>query len=517
MRSPAVTIALALGLVACGDGAAPGAAPATSRRVATGPEPLVVRIAATGGPARAYRWPALDAAIWASRAAVPAGATVVGFDPDAGTLLLLDRARRPWRLTLGAGALALAGEDSLEFVHQGEGSDVVATTGGTLARYAATDAQPWRARPNRPPLAVEPLRKGAFVHVEVAGTRTTLAAWLPPDSVPQRTLELDRRAHAAAAAGGDRLFVATGGEVASIATRDLTLRTTIAIDDTILALAPTPSGDRLFVLGRDGAEARVTVVDKYTDEVLARVAVPASAGALRMDPLGRSVLVRFGTDSALAISVADYGAGRPFASGWRDDLPLVFPDGRVGALRDGDVHLVGAADGRVGDVVAGGGGDVWAVVTWNGFRRGPNEASGAPAPIRRDTATLPVAATDSAPPLPEGAPDSVAPPGVGVPVTPATPRRASRDSAPPARPAPPAEPAGGAWIVQFAALRVEEPARQLAGGIRVNGERARVIESSSAGTTLYRVILGPYRTREEAEQVGAASGRDHFVFEGGRP
>jgi cell division septation protein DedD len=71
--------------------------------------------------------------------------------------------------------------------------------------------------------------------------------------------------------------------------------------------------------------------------------------------------------------------------------------------------------------------------------------------------------------------------------------------------------------VQFAALRAEGPARQLASGIRVQGERARVLATGTDGIAVYRVILGPYPTREEAERVGAAAGRDFFVFDGGTP
>lgn len=510
MRTTAAAIALLFALAACGGEPSAETAGAAGTRVPTGPEPLVVRVAATGGTARVYRYPALDAAIWESRAPLPADIAVLGFDADAGALLLLDHDRRPWRLTLGAGTVARAGETPLALAMQSDGNDIVGLADGAVLRFAATDATPWRVEPSRAPIALAALRKGTLLHVETAGATTTLMTWTPPDTVAGDTLLLDVRAHAATAAGGDRVFIAAGGELRSVATRTLDLRAKLAVDDTIVAMVPTPSGDRLYVLGRDGAEARVTVVDKYTDEILARVAVPATATALRMDPLGRSVLVRFGADSALAISVADDAPGRPFASGWRDDLPQVFPDGRIAALRGGDVLLVTPTDGRVGDVVAGGGGDIWALVTWNGFQRGPNRASGPSlaTAMRRDSTR-----SDSGARTVAASPDSMG--GSNTPRDSTLARPAPVPPAPPPAPTAPAMRSG--WYVQFAALRAEGPARQLAGGIRVQGERARVLATGTDGIAVYRVILGPYPTREEAERVGAAAGRDFFVFDGGTP
>ena len=469
----------------------------------------MVRIAATGGPARAYRLSDLDAPIWTSRAPVPAAATVLGFDADAGTLLLVDGGRRPWRVVLGAGTVTRAADLALDQPWQLDGSEVLGLAAGALVRIAATEGAPWRTLPDLPPTAVAPLRSGAFVHAATVGARTLLMRWQPPDSAALDTLALDRRATILRAAGGDRAYVASGGDVLSIATRTMELRATIGVDDSVLALVPTPSGDRLYVLGRDGADVRVTVLDKYTDAILTRIPVPPTADALRMDPLGRTVLVRFGLDSVVAISIADDRVGRPFASGWRDDLPQLFPDGRVAALRAGDVLLVTPTDGRTADLVAGGGSDVWTVVTWNGFQRGPNAAAAAPAPpVRVDTA--PPVVADSGAPRPAAAPVPAAAARDTLP-------RPRRDSAAVRRPppAPAAEPAG--FLVQFAALRAEGPARQLARSISVDGQAARVVATGTEGIPVFRVILGPYRSRAEAERAGQASGRDYYIYDGGPP
>ena len=43
---------------------------------------------------------------------------------------------------------------------------------------------------------------------------------------------------------------------------------------------------------------------------------------------------------------------------------------------------------------------------------------------------------------------------------------------------------------------------------------ARVVTGINEGTAVYRVVLGPYTTREEAERVGRASGQTYYVYAG---
>ena len=60
----------------------------------------------------------------------------------------------------------------------------------------------------------------------------------------------------------------------------------------------------------------------------------------------------------------------------------------------------------------------------------------------------------------------------------------------------------------------EELARQAAAGISVDGRAPRIATTVRDDRTLYRVVLGPYPTRADAERVGKASGRSYWVFEG---
>jgi len=58
----------------------------------------------------------------------------------------------------------------------------------------------------------------------------------------------------------------------------------------------------------------------------------------------------------------------------------------------------------------------------------------------------------------------------------------------------------------------EQRARELAGQIKVHGQSPRVVPTDRDGTTVYRVLLGPYPTREEAERAGRESGQDYWVY-----
>jgi cell division protein FtsN len=68
--------------------------------------------------------------------------------------------------------------------------------------------------------------------------------------------------------------------------------------------------------------------------------------------------------------------------------------------------------------------------------------------------------------------------------------------------------------VSYAAVLSLERARDIAAGITVLGERARIVTGETGGTTVYRVVMGPYQSRDAAERIGKASGHSYWVYEG---
>ncbi len=527
-------LALVLVLAACGAEDDRGATAASVAPL--GPDAIVLRIPLAGGAARAFRYPALDTAIWSTRVAMPGQARPLGFSIDNGTLALLDSADRPWRLTLGNGQLERALATPLGSAVSLDGSGIFGTSAGAVMRLTTSDQTPWQVRTSAAMSQLQPLRDGGVLLIGHRDEETILTRFRPPATTPVDSAILDGTARLISAAGGDRYYLSDGPRaLVSVRARDLEKLGTISLGDSILSTTSSPSGDRVYVLGIDDDDARVQVINKYSDEIVEKIEVPPDAIGLRMDPLGRYLLVRYGgaADSVLVITIAtDRIIGR-FTSGWRRDLPLVFPDGRIATLRGGDVQLLSADDFAPGPVITAGAKDSWTVVQWNGFRRRPGDTpiratssiadtaarrnrdslrarAASDSVRRRDTASARsdttaarrLAKVDTVRPRP----DSVRKPVIRIDTQPRVP--AAIDA-----PADVGE--RGTYVVQFAALKAERPAAQLAGSIRANGERARVMMTSSNGILLYRVILGPFRTRAEAERAGQAAGRDYWVFEGG--
>ena len=76
---------------------------------------------------------------------------------------------------------------------------------------------------------------------------------------------------------------------------------------------------------------------------------------------------------------------------------------------------------------------------------------------------------------------------------------------------PPLDAPADAWMVGFATVTEEAAARRLAAGIR----GARVVPATRDGAPAWRVIAGPYPSREAAERAGIASDRPFWVYEAG--
>ena len=69
--------------------------------------------------------------------------------------------------------------------------------------------------------------------------------------------------------------------------------------------------------------------------------------------------------------------------------------------------------------------------------------------------------------------------------------------------------------MQFAAVRSSDAAREVAGGIGSSGStKARVIATERAGVTIYRVVMGPFPTRDQAEKAARATGKPYWIYEG---
>jgi SPOR domain len=220
----------------------------------------------------------------------------------------------------------------------------------------------------------------------------------------------------------------------------------------VLALAFSASGHRLYAATDAPA---VQVFDRFDGDALLEIAVPGPVTALRADEFGRYL---FGVTGDALVLLDVRGDTAMVRTGiWGDDLPAAGPDGTILVRRGDDVVAVTAVDSTPTGRVAGGARDRWLVAPWSPRRQ-----------------ALAVAPTDA----PVGA---VAAPGQEI-------------------------------FVQVSSTSNAQWAEGLAADLRLAGMRATVLPPRSAAE-MYRVVLGPYATRDEAETIGRKLGMPYWIFQ----
>jgi cell division septation protein DedD len=68
--------------------------------------------------------------------------------------------------------------------------------------------------------------------------------------------------------------------------------------------------------------------------------------------------------------------------------------------------------------------------------------------------------------------------------------------------------------LSFAALLSEDRANTMAAAIKVDGHPVRVVPGVREGTPIYRIVYGPFPTRDDADRAGRRSGLPYWVYEG---
>jgi hypothetical protein len=413
-------------------------------------------------------------------------ARVLSFDEEAGLVSFVDTKGVPARVDFRLDNVSIATRTRLTNVESVDGATIYGLTkDGTLLR--STPSGDWTFKPPHPARADVPLSDGTVLLIGSHEKSAMVWRMRPPDTKILDSAVVPGAAHDAWALAGDRLYFIVGHNLVGVRTRDLQPLNVIELAGHARSVVATPSGDRLFALS--DSSKQVDVIDRYREKVVEHIDLPGVAEALRIDPLGRYLLVHAAAeDSAWVIDIGTDHLSGSVHSAWRDDLPFVAVDGAIAVAQRNDVVLVDGGTLHERHRITGGASDYWYGFAWSGFR--PRAAS-LDQPVRfpgadsADSAAR-VAATDSSHPV-------VAPP---------PPRDTSATPA-----------AAKGFIVSFAALLNEQKARDLAATIRVHNETARVQSTPREGQTIYRVVLGPYPTKDEADRVGRESKQNYWVYE----
>jgi len=486
-------IALGLALAACGRSERPNAAAGpTAAHVRRGPDLLVLRAARSGGTVRVFAFPQLDSLIWSSAKRAPALERILGFDESAGIVLAEAPPGTPVRIDLRLGTITPDETPRLRALSTADGSAAfgVAPDGGIVR---ATPSGNWGFKPPSAVRDVLPQPDGQLLLLADRPHGAILWSVRPPDSAITDSSALPAITRAVRTPVGDRVYFTAGRQLLSVRVRGLEHLPPVELPHNAAAVATTPSGDRVYV-GFDSLP-QLLVLDRYTGKTAATIALPAPAVAIRMDPLGRLLIVRSAGDSAFIVAVGTDRLVGTVRGAWRTDLPAVAPNGWIAVASGSDVLFLGDDSLRLMRTVEGGARDLWTFFAWNGFRPRAAELD-EPVTFPEDT----IVPHDSLAPL---AADSTHPAADSAAKV-ATPTAAARDSAP----------RGPQFTVQFAALKSDSAARQAMKSIHVSGAEPRVVPNAHDGVITYRVVIGPFQTRDEAERIARTAGMSYWIYEG---
>jgi len=465
----------------------------------------------------AFGYPALDKALWKSGSRAPALQEIVAFGVEDGYLAGVDQRGSAVRIDLRLGAVSRSRDSLLHAVSSTDGSAIYAlTASGEVTRFTASGGDSWTLRPPQPLSALFAQADGSLIGAVAEPDRVVLWRVRPPGKAIIDSLSIPIAGSVSASAAtllstagsvGDRVFFSVNESVIAVRTRDMQIALDLPVGAPVRALAATPSGDRLFVALTGDRSLRI--VDRFQERVSGRITLPGAPLELRMDPLGRLLLARGGGDSVYVVSLANDEVIGTVRSEWRADLPLVFADGAIALAHDKDVVLADAASLRDRRTITNGATDFWLALRWNGFRP---RAKGLDAPVefRRS------APRDSSAPTEPGR-DTVrdttaVATGSRAAISTSMSQPGSLSDAPMI-----AGVVGSArsrFTISFAAVPTERAARTVALRLRINGTTPRVTSAERNGETLYRVVLGPFESRAETEQIGKASGQSYWIFEG---
>ena len=404
---------------------------------------------------------------------------MLAFDDESGTVAYEDSKNRPVLFELRLGTVTVPTTRKLSGLTSADGTAIYGIEpDGDVVRM--TPSGEWTFKPPQAAQAVYAQADGSALISVGRGADTHLIKVFPPDKKILADIPFPSATRTVRTQLGDVLYLAVDSGVVVLRTRTLEWMPPIPFDEPVNVMTSTPSGDRIFVL--TDSRNTISVVDRYRNKVGETFALPGRASDMRVDPFGRYLLARAETgDSIWVVAIGTQRVIGGVRGAWRADLPFVGYDGAVAVASGADVVFYDGETLRPRSRIVNGASDFWYPMMWDGFR--PRAAS-LDEPVHFDSI-----ATDSM------QRDSTA--------VAADTSAISADTA-----------ASAGFIVSFAAFLTDDRAKELAASIKVAGEAARVVTSMRDGSTIYRVVLGPFLTKEEADAAGRASGRSYWVYEG---
>jgi hypothetical protein len=412
----------------------------------------LLRLPAEGGVPILYRSHTLTDIPW-KRApdSFPALRRPIGTDLDQRLVFALDRTKQIVGLDLETGKVRAFVEDVADAFLSPDGTLFAVGTDSTVTQLHRRTAVRWSQKMAGSPRVLF----GTLQHDVIALTQGE-----PPVlNIMRADLEpavLDvPSGPAVATAWGDLLAIAAETALVVYEPKaDPALRS-IDIPGTAQAVAFSPSGHRIYV---SGESKRLLEVDRDGEKVRRRITLPGPPQALRSSLYGGWLLAR--PASLDSVWVVDLTSGKlrgAVAGAWSGDLPTVIGD--VLLLRQGDdVVAFDLKTDLMPEVsrIAHGALDFYLPLPW----------------IPEETGTVLATEGDEA----DGAAEAAA------------------------------------IYLQVSSSQNPEWAQDFATRLSAAGLAASVL-SPRPDEEAYRVVIGPYRTREEADSVGRELGAPYFIYQ----
>jgi SPOR domain len=431
---------------------------------AVGGQGTLLRVPRRGGIVEAYRADSLGQPIWTSREPVPAVKDLLGVNLDARLLYAIDAKGNLVAIDLEARGVRQQAKALLAGIFVPDGAVYAFDKDRRVTRYDV--GTPTIYRDSIP--AKLRFRYGTL------GDRLILVT----DAKPPRLLVLsdEHELHSEPVADGepvstywgDLVAIPSGHSVVLYQTEDPWSKFTIDVGGEAKHVAFSPSGHQLYVARGDG---RIVVIDRFGREPVGEITLPGLPTAIRTDASGRWMVARSASgDSAWVVDLATNRVTASVETGWADDLPTVAGAATLLARVDGDLVASDLSQPKIPETgrFSDGADDLWLVSAWLPRDR---------ARVAAEAAESVLVAQDSA-----LAPDTTSSP---TPVDQLYLQVSSSQNP--------------AWSREFA--------KQLSGA----GYPARVLEPTTVDDG-YRVVVGPYATRAEAEEVGRKLGRPYFIL-----
>ncbi|NOT09983.1 MAG: hypothetical protein HOP28_17460 [Gemmatimonadales bacterium] len=234
-------------------------------------------------------------------------------------------------------------------------------------------------------------------------------------------------------------------------------------------VAFSPSGHRLYVAEDDN---EILVYDRFSRAEIGRIALPAIPREIRIDASGRWMLAQGTTgDSLWVVDLATRRLTATVPGGWAPDLPLVAGASTL-VVRLGDdvvTYDLLKAPPKQTAILPGAAADFWLAIAW----------------VPRERLSAATAAAESA----------------GV----------AQDSALAAQDSTLVAADSTDIYLQVSTSQNPEWAAQLAQKLKEDGFPASVLDPTTTDEG-FRVVVGPFTTRELAEETGKRLGRAYFVI-----